>query len=69
MFVYQPDIIAWSVSEITNVLSQPAYWSANIDDLVDLVVKEAKPTDHILVMSNGAFGGIHQKLLAKLADK
>lgn len=69
VFVYQPDIITWSVSEITNALSQPAYWSANIDDLVERVANEAKPSDHILVMSNGAFGGIHQKLLAKLADK
>ncbi|HGO5815309.1 TPA: UDP-N-acetylmuramate:L-alanyl-gamma-D-glutamyl-meso-diaminopimelate ligase [Mannheimia haemolytica] len=69
VFVYQPDIITWSVSEITNALSQPAYWSANIDDLVELVVKEAKPSDHILVMSNGAFGGIHAKLLAKLAER
>ena len=34
-----------------------------------MVVAEAQPTDHILVMSNGSFGGIHQKLLDKLAQK
>ncbi|WGE57091.1 UDP-N-acetylmuramate:L-alanyl-gamma-D-glutamyl-meso-diaminopimelate ligase [Actinobacillus equuli] len=63
VFVYQPDTIPWSVSVITDSLSQPAAWSANLDELVALVVKEAKPNDHILVMSNGAFGGIHNKLL------
>ncbi|MDE8035510.1 UDP-N-acetylmuramate:L-alanyl-gamma-D-glutamyl-meso-diaminopimelate ligase [Actinobacillus equuli subsp. equuli] len=63
VFVYQPDTIPWSVSVITDSLSQPATWSANLDELVALVVKEAKPNDHILVMSNGAFGGIHNKLL------
>jgi UDP-N-acetylmuramate: L-alanyl-gamma-D-glutamyl-meso-diaminopimelate ligase len=28
----------------------------------------ARPGDHILIMSNGAFGGIHDKLLAQLAN-
>lgn len=69
VFVYQPDTIPWNVSIITDGLSQTAHWSADLDQLVDLIVKEAKPTDHILVMSNGAFGGIHQKLLDKLANK
>jgi UDP-N-acetylmuramate: L-alanyl-gamma-D-glutamyl-meso-diaminopimelate ligase len=27
------------------------------------IVAVAKPSDHLLVMSNGGFGGIHQKLL------
>jgi UDP-N-acetylmuramate: L-alanyl-gamma-D-glutamyl-meso-diaminopimelate ligase len=39
------------------------------DDLVVLVEKiadAARPSDHILVMSNGGFGGIHEKLLQKL---
>lgn len=66
VFVYQPDTIPWNVSAITDNLSQTAKWSANLDELVDMVVAEAKPNDHILVMSNGAFGGIHAKLLSKL---
>ncbi|OOH89136.1 UDP-N-acetylmuramate:L-alanyl-gamma-D-glutamyl-meso-diaminopimelate ligase [Pasteurellaceae bacterium 15-036681] len=66
VFVYQPDTIPWQVSVITDALEQPSQWSANIDELVNLVIEEAKPNDHILVMSNGAFGGIHNKLLEKL---
>lgn len=68
VFVLQPDTIGWQVSEITDNLSQPAQWSANIDELVESIVQHAQPTDHILVMSNGAFGGIHQKLLEQLAQ-
>jgi len=30
------------------------------------VAAEAKTGDHVLVMSNGGFGGIHEKLLARL---
>ncbi|MDO4698876.1 MAG: UDP-N-acetylmuramate:L-alanyl-gamma-D-glutamyl-meso-diaminopimelate ligase [Pasteurellaceae bacterium] len=67
VFVFQPNNIPWQVSEITEVLSQPAKWSNNIDELVQMVVNIAQPHDHILVMSNGAFGGIHHTLLNQLA--
>jgi len=38
-----------------------------IEPLVHSVVAAAKPGDHIVCMSNGGFGGIHQKLLDALA--
>lgn len=69
VFIYQPYTIPWKVSQITDALTQVAKWSASIDELVELVVNEAQSGDHILVMSNGAFGGIHNKLLAKLQEK
>lgn len=69
VFLLQPDNIPWEVAEIATKCIQPTNWSADIDKLVDMVVKEAQPKDHILVMSNGSFGGIHQKLLEKLANK
>jgi len=34
-----------------------------LGDLVEAVAKEAQPGDHILVMSNGGFGGVHEKIL------
>jgi UDP-N-acetylmuramate: L-alanyl-gamma-D-glutamyl-meso-diaminopimelate ligase len=41
------------------------------DDIVQLVAAiaaAARPGDHVVTMSNGGFGGIHDKLLKKLAD-
>jgi UDP-N-acetylmuramate: L-alanyl-gamma-D-glutamyl-meso-diaminopimelate ligase len=35
--------------------------------LVESIITAAKPGDHVLVMSNGGFGGIHEKLLRGLA--
>lgn len=67
VFVYQPDTIPWSVSTITDALKQKSAWSADLDELVEMIAENAKPNDHILIMSNGAFGGIHNKLLARLA--
>lgn len=39
----------------------------NLDALIEAIAAAAQPGDHILVMSNGGFGGIHDKLLKKLA--
>lgn len=69
VFLLQPDNIPWEVAEIAAKCIQPTDWAADLDKLVDIIVKEAQPKDHILVMSNGSFGGIHQNLLDKLAEK
>ena len=39
----------------------------DFDAFVQSILSNARSGDHILVMSNGGFGGIHEKLLAKLA--
>lgn len=67
VFVFQPDTIPWQVSTITEYLSQPAQWSNDMEKFIEMIAQSAQPNDHILVMSNGAFGGIHQKLLDRLA--
>ncbi|EOV4177699.1 UDP-N-acetylmuramate:L-alanyl-gamma-D-glutamyl-meso-diaminopimelate ligase [Yersinia enterocolitica] len=69
VFLFQPQHIPWQVVEVAEACIQPAYWSADIDTLVDMVIKTAQPGDHILVMSNGGFGGIHDKLLSALSQK
>ncbi|GAA0340604.1 UDP-N-acetylmuramate:L-alanyl-gamma-D-glutamyl-meso-diaminopimelate ligase [Morganella psychrotolerans] len=66
VFILQPANIPWLVSEITEHCVQPAYWSGDLDALTAMVAEHAQPGDHILVMSNGSFGGIHDKLLEKL---
>ena len=68
VFLYQPESIEWSVEEIARQCQQPAQVSDSVDQLVDKIVSSAKSGDHILVMSNGGFEGIHGKLLAKLAE-
>ncbi|MDX1303490.1 UDP-N-acetylmuramate:L-alanyl-gamma-D-glutamyl-meso-diaminopimelate ligase [Photobacterium sp.] len=69
VFVFQPETIPWSVAEITRSCTQPAMTENDLDLLVEKITAEAKEGDNILVMSNGGFGGIHDKLLAGLAVK
>jgi UDP-N-acetylmuramate: L-alanyl-gamma-D-glutamyl-meso-diaminopimelate ligase len=40
---------------------------ANIDEVIAQVLAQVQPGDHLLCMSNGGFGGIHDKLLESLA--
>ncbi|MGQ0285670.1 UDP-N-acetylmuramate:L-alanyl-gamma-D-glutamyl-meso-diaminopimelate ligase [Pasteurellaceae bacterium 22721_9_1] len=68
VFLLQPENIPWEVAEIASACIQPVKWAAELDKLVEFIAEEAKPGDHILVMSNGSFGGIHQKILDKLKN-
>ena len=62
--------LGWDLSQVLSPLNTVAADKAkafdNLDALVNAVVSEAKPGDHILVMSNGGFGGVHQKILSAL---
>jgi UDP-N-acetylmuramate: L-alanyl-gamma-D-glutamyl-meso-diaminopimelate ligase len=56
----------WDAVQALSSMGSRAFVSNNIDDLVKAVTATAKCGDHILCMSNGGFGGIHQKLLDAL---
>ncbi len=57
----------WDARAALAPLGELAQVADSVDALVAAVVRAARPGDHLLVMSNGAFGGIHGKLLAALA--
>ncbi|GLX87154.1 UDP-N-acetylmuramate--L-alanyl-gamma-D-glutamyl-meso-2,6-diaminoheptandioate ligase [Thalassotalea loyana] len=66
VFVFQGEHVKWSVDQLINACQQPCEVTDNIDQLVTMVRNQAKPGDHVLVMSNGGFGNFHQKLLSAL---
>lgn len=63
---YQPEGLDWSLESIIAESPVPARCLGSIDDLVTDIVAEARAGDRILVMSNGGFGGIHERLLTAL---
>jgi UDP-N-acetylmuramate: L-alanyl-gamma-D-glutamyl-meso-diaminopimelate ligase len=69
VWMYQGPSVQWDVAGSVASLGDRARTSRDIDELVDALVADGKPGDHILIMSNGGFGGIHSKLLAKLKEK
>ncbi len=57
----------WSAAEALAPLGAQASVADSVDKLVAAIARAVRPGDQVLVMSNGAFGGIHAKLLAALA--
>ncbi len=58
----------WNTRDALAPLGPLASVADGVDALVAQVAKAARPGDHVLVMSNGGFGGVHAKLLAALAS-
>jgi UDP-N-acetylmuramate: L-alanyl-gamma-D-glutamyl-meso-diaminopimelate ligase len=66
VFCYAPNL-GWNPADALKALGERAQTRSDLAQLTDAIVSEVRPGDHILVMSNGGFGGIHDKLLARLA--
>ncbi|MEK8090719.1 UDP-N-acetylmuramate:L-alanyl-gamma-D-glutamyl-meso-diaminopimelate ligase [Thermithiobacillus plumbiphilus] len=62
-FVYGPAELGWDVA---GSLAGHALVFADLDALQDAILDEARPGDQVLIMSNGGFGGLHEKLLGAL---
>ena len=61
--------VKWDAASVLAPLGAKAETHADFDDLLDRVIDSLTLGDHVVIMSNGAFGGIHEKLLARLAQK
>ena len=59
----------WNANEALAEMGARAQVAGNIDELVKQVMAHAKAGDHLLCMSNGGFGGIHDKLLNALKQR
>jgi len=58
--------LGWNLGEALSPMGAIASAYEDLDLMVKAIVAAAKPGDHIIVMSNGGFGGVHQKLLEAL---
>ncbi len=66
VFVYGADL-GWDARQVFAPMGPRAAVHHDLDELVEAIARTARPGDHVLIMSNGGFGGIHDKLLARLA--
>ena len=58
--------LSWSLASALAPLGAKAVCQDDLDDLIAAIAAAARPGDHVLIMSNGGFGGIHQRLLDRL---
>lgn len=69
VFLYQAGNIDWDISTAMATALVPVAVLYDIDEIIEQVVAQANCGDTIIVMSNGGFSGLHQKLLAQLNTK
>jgi len=69
VWLFTPPDLGWDAGPIVASLGKRGHASRDIAALAAELAKSAKAGDHVLIMSNGGFGGLHGKLLAELERK
>jgi UDP-N-acetylmuramate: L-alanyl-gamma-D-glutamyl-meso-diaminopimelate ligase len=64
-FLNSPDL-GWDLGSAVSGMGERVSLAVTVDALVQGLAAQARAGDHVLVMSNGGFGGVHEKLLAAL---
>ena len=59
----------WDAHAALVSMGNKAQVASNIDELVSQVMAQVQTGDHLLCMSNGGFGGVHDRLLQALKQK
>ncbi|HVF63661.1 MAG TPA: UDP-N-acetylmuramate:L-alanyl-gamma-D-glutamyl-meso-diaminopimelate ligase [Casimicrobiaceae bacterium] len=65
-FCFAPGTLGWNPSDALAPLGYRVDVHRNLDQMVQAIAGFARAGDHVLIMSNGAFGGVHDKLLKAL---
>jgi UDP-N-acetylmuramate: L-alanyl-gamma-D-glutamyl-meso-diaminopimelate ligase len=68
-WLLNPPDLGWDLRTALAPLGARAAVGESVDELVLAVADDSRPGDHVLVMSNGGFGGFHDKLLAELKKR
>jgi UDP-N-acetylmuramate: L-alanyl-gamma-D-glutamyl-meso-diaminopimelate ligase len=55
--------LGWDAADALSTIKDKASVYEDLNVMVAAIAEAAKPGDYVLVMSNGGFGGVHQKIL------
>ncbi len=69
VWLYAPPDLGWDARAVLAPLGARAHTAATIETLLTGITGELCAGDHALLMSNGGFGGLHERLLAALAAR
>jgi UDP-N-acetylmuramate: L-alanyl-gamma-D-glutamyl-meso-diaminopimelate ligase len=68
ILLYTPAELQWDATAVTRHLGDKAQTFGDVDAIARYIANTAREGDHVLIMSNGAFGGLHEKLLTCLKE-
>lgn len=63
---YQPEGLDWDLQPVIAASTNHAQVSQSLQHIIERITQEAQAGDAVIIMSNGGFGGLHQKLIAAL---
>ncbi len=66
VLLYRPPDLGWNLDEVVAELGPRGSRHDTLDDLVDATCAWVGAGDHVVIMSNGGFGGVHGRLLDAL---
>ncbi|EPF81735.1 UDP-N-acetylmuramate:L-alanyl-gamma-D-glutamyl-meso-diaminopimelate ligase [Acinetobacter rudis] len=66
---YQPEGLDWDLQPVVDAAANSACIARKLDEIIDTIVNQAQAGDAVVIMSNGGFGGLHQKLVQALQAK
>jgi len=66
VWLYQPAGLDWKLDDVARAIGAKAAVATEMPALVAALDRELAAGDHVLIMSNGGFGGLHEKLLQAL---
>ena len=69
VFIYEPSNLQWSMDELLAKSEVTASLYKDMEVLIKSILSYARPGDHIVIMSNGSFAGIHKTLISRLAGE
>lgn len=67
VLLFQADNVDWDIAKHMSELGKRCQVFTDIDAIVNLITEQHQLGDQIVIMSNGAFGGIHKKLIEALS--
>jgi len=68
VLLLRPNGINWNPERVTAVLNGRGQVLVSVDAILETLLQELRPNDHVLIMSNGGFDNIHTRLLEQLRD-
>ncbi|MGQ0429987.1 MAG: UDP-N-acetylmuramate:L-alanyl-gamma-D-glutamyl-meso-diaminopimelate ligase [Gammaproteobacteria bacterium] len=69
VWLFQPAGMNWNLDDVAAALPGKATVAREIPALVELLARELKTGDEVVIMSNGGFGGLHDRLLQALSAR
>ena len=66
---YQADGLDWELADSLDLAGDRQRIFGHVDEIIDALGNEASAGDHIVIMSNGGFENIHQRLMQALAQQ